>query len=267
MSYALLGSLIFRSTFVPVLASYWFKNGVKEVVNRPYEWLKRIRRGTGWCLDHPMTMMLATVIFGASLLLVPLHRRRIHAPPGRRRTLGARHHAVHHLVRGGCQVRARKSQNPHGLPAGDRGRFGAGPPGRWHRPDRILQLRVLRRAEAVQRQDLGPGRDPQQGGTDRGSSKESLGVSRRDLQLHTAGRGRRGRGAHRAQERARGQNLRRRSAGARGQGGRDQARAPAGAGLHRTDRGARTRPAHASRSTWTAKRSLATASTSPTSRA
>ena len=42
MSYALLGSLIFTLTLVPVLASYWFKNGVKEIVNKPYEWVKRI---------------------------------------------------------------------------------------------------------------------------------------------------------------------------------------------------------------------------------
>ena len=56
MSYALLGSLIFTLTLVPVLASYWFKNGVKENVNRPYEWLKRMYAGElDWCLDHPKT--------------------------------------------------------------------------------------------------------------------------------------------------------------------------------------------------------------------
>jgi len=73
MSYALLGSLIFTLTLVPVLASYWFKSGVKEVVNRPYEWVKRIYAGElDWCLDHPKTtMIVATIIFGASLLLVP----------------------------------------------------------------------------------------------------------------------------------------------------------------------------------------------------
>ncbi len=35
MSYALLGSLIFTLTLVPVLASYWFKNGVKETSTAP----------------------------------------------------------------------------------------------------------------------------------------------------------------------------------------------------------------------------------------
>jgi len=73
MSYALLGSLIFTLTLVPVLASYWFTGGVKEVVNRPYEWVKERYAGMlDSCLDHPkMTMLVATLIFGASLLLVP----------------------------------------------------------------------------------------------------------------------------------------------------------------------------------------------------
>jgi cobalt-zinc-cadmium resistance protein CzcA len=73
MSYALLGSLIFTLTLVPVLASYWFTHGVKEIVNRPYEWVKNIYAGElDWCLDHPKTTMIAaTIIFGGSLLLVP----------------------------------------------------------------------------------------------------------------------------------------------------------------------------------------------------
>src|SRR5271155_1855451 len=72
MSYALLGSLIFTLTLVPVLASYWFTHGVKEVVNRPYEWFKReYAAELNWCLDNPkLTMLLATIIFGASLLLI-----------------------------------------------------------------------------------------------------------------------------------------------------------------------------------------------------
>jgi heavy metal efflux system protein len=73
MSYALLGSLIFTLTLVPVLASYWFKDGVKEVVNRPYEWVKGIYAGElDWCLDHPkITIFVATIIFGSTLLLIP----------------------------------------------------------------------------------------------------------------------------------------------------------------------------------------------------
>src|SRR6266853_2245904 len=73
MSYALLGSLIFTLTLVPVLASYWFTHGIKEIVNRPYEWVKHIYAGQlDWCLDRPKTTMIAAaVIFGSSLLLVP----------------------------------------------------------------------------------------------------------------------------------------------------------------------------------------------------
>src|SRR6202161_4262559 len=73
MSWALLGSLIFTLTLVPVLASYWFTHGVKETVNRPYEWFKReYAAELDWCLDHPaVTMLVATLVFGASLLLVP----------------------------------------------------------------------------------------------------------------------------------------------------------------------------------------------------
>jgi cobalt-zinc-cadmium resistance protein CzcA len=73
MSFALLGSLILTLTLVPVLASYWFKSGVTEKVNRPFEAIKRWY-GTklGWCLNHPWTTMTAAAaIFGASLILIP----------------------------------------------------------------------------------------------------------------------------------------------------------------------------------------------------
>jgi heavy metal efflux system protein len=73
MSYALVGALIFTLTFVPVMASYWFTRGVKERVNRPYEWIKRTYGNQlDWCLDHPKTTLLvATLIFGSTLLLIP----------------------------------------------------------------------------------------------------------------------------------------------------------------------------------------------------
>jgi cobalt-zinc-cadmium resistance protein CzcA len=73
MSYALLGSLIFTLTLVPVLASYWFTHGVKEKTNRAYEWFRsEYAAELNWCLDNPiLTMVLATIIFGASLLLIP----------------------------------------------------------------------------------------------------------------------------------------------------------------------------------------------------
>lgn len=73
MAFALIGSLIFALTLVPVLASYWFKKGVKEKVNRAYEWCKDVyRRQLEWCLEYPkLTFVIVAIIFGASLLLVP----------------------------------------------------------------------------------------------------------------------------------------------------------------------------------------------------
>jgi len=73
MSFALVGALLFTLTLVPVLASYWFRGGVRERVNKPYEWVKRTYgRGLDWCLDRPkLTIFAAALIFGATLLLVP----------------------------------------------------------------------------------------------------------------------------------------------------------------------------------------------------
>ncbi|PYV13683.1 MAG: CusA/CzcA family heavy metal efflux RND transporter, partial [Acidobacteria bacterium] len=73
MSFALLGALILTLTLVPVLASAWFKRGVRERVNRPFEWVKALyARQLGFCLNHPaLTMAAAVLIFGASLSLAP----------------------------------------------------------------------------------------------------------------------------------------------------------------------------------------------------
>jgi cobalt-zinc-cadmium resistance protein CzcA len=73
MSFALLGALILTLTLVPVLTSYWFKGGVKEKVNRPYERIKRWYAGKlDWCLNRPkLTIIVAALIFGLTLLLAP----------------------------------------------------------------------------------------------------------------------------------------------------------------------------------------------------
>jgi cobalt-zinc-cadmium resistance protein CzcA len=73
MAFALVGALVLTLTLVPVLASYWFKNGVKEKPNRLFE---RVRTGYGkqleWCLNHPaLTLIVVTLIFGSTLLLLP----------------------------------------------------------------------------------------------------------------------------------------------------------------------------------------------------
>ncbi len=73
MSIALVGALILTLTFVPMMCAYWFKSGVRERVNKPFEWLRRkYASELDWCLDHPKTtIFMATVIFGLTLLLIP----------------------------------------------------------------------------------------------------------------------------------------------------------------------------------------------------
>src|SRR5208282_5083060 len=74
MGFALLGALILTLTVVPVLASYWFKGGVKEKQNRIFNWTRDKYAGQlEWCLNHPGTTIVASLlIFGATLLLIPL---------------------------------------------------------------------------------------------------------------------------------------------------------------------------------------------------
>ncbi|HEX4037954.1 MAG TPA: CusA/CzcA family heavy metal efflux RND transporter [Acidobacteriaceae bacterium] len=73
VSIALVGALILTLTFVPVMCWYWFRKGVHERVNKPFEWVRRKYAGElEWCLNHPkITMVVATAIFGATLILVP----------------------------------------------------------------------------------------------------------------------------------------------------------------------------------------------------
>jgi heavy metal efflux system protein len=73
MSFALVGALILTLTLVPVLAWYWFKGGVKEKPNRAFDWMKeKYAKQLDWALERPkITLLIATVIFGLSLLLIP----------------------------------------------------------------------------------------------------------------------------------------------------------------------------------------------------
>jgi len=73
MSFALIGALILTLTLVPVMASFAFKRAVREITNKPFEWLKHryagMLRGS---LDHPKaTMVISTIILGLTLLLIP----------------------------------------------------------------------------------------------------------------------------------------------------------------------------------------------------
>jgi len=73
MSIALIGALLLTLTLVPVLCSYWFKNGVRDRVTKPFEWVRRKYAGQlVWCLDRPKTTVaVSALIFCATLLLVP----------------------------------------------------------------------------------------------------------------------------------------------------------------------------------------------------
>ncbi len=73
MAFALIGALLITLTLVPVLASYWFQKGVKEKENRIFNWIRDQYSGRlEWCLDHPKTTVLVSVlIFSSTLLLIP----------------------------------------------------------------------------------------------------------------------------------------------------------------------------------------------------
>ncbi|HEY6274437.1 MAG TPA: CusA/CzcA family heavy metal efflux RND transporter [Terriglobales bacterium] len=73
MAFALVGALILTLTLVPVLAWYWFQKGVREKENKAFEWIKRVyARQLDWALDHRwLTLLLAVLIFAATLLLIP----------------------------------------------------------------------------------------------------------------------------------------------------------------------------------------------------
>jgi heavy metal efflux system protein len=74
MGFALLGALVLTLTVVPVLASYWFKSGVKEKQNSLFNWVRDVYAGIlKSCLNNPtITIVLSLLIFGATLLLIPL---------------------------------------------------------------------------------------------------------------------------------------------------------------------------------------------------
>jgi heavy metal efflux system protein len=70
---ALLGALILTLTLVPVLCALWFKKGVREKENKPFDWLKReYAVWLDWCLERPRTtIVLSGAILVATLLLIP----------------------------------------------------------------------------------------------------------------------------------------------------------------------------------------------------
>ena len=70
---ALVGALILTLTLVPVMCAYWFKKGVHERENKPFNWVRDKYAGQlEWCLNHPKTTMIGSaLIFAATLLMIP----------------------------------------------------------------------------------------------------------------------------------------------------------------------------------------------------
>ena len=166
------------------------------------------------------------------------HRRRVHAEARRRRALGARDDAVHHLVRRVVARSCRRSAPIlRSFPevtvvASEHGR-----PDDGTNPDGLLQRRVLRRAQAVRRVAR---RIATRRSSSRPSNEKLSRVPRHQLQLHPAGRRRGGRGGDRPQELARREALRPRSRRARGTRQRDQARARTACAASTTSRSSRS---------------------------
>ena len=112
MIFALVGSLIVTLTLLPVLCSWFMRKGVRERRNAGFRSHQiGLHQGLDFCLAHPWgtTVGVGACCWPLSLLLIPRHRRRVHAAPGRRRAVGARHDALHDLVRGIGEDRAAES--------------------------------------------------------------------------------------------------------------------------------------------------------------
>jgi len=67
--YALLGSRLLTLTLIPVLCAWGMRKGVRERVNRPFEWIRdHYARGLDWSLRHARTTVVASVaLFVASI--------------------------------------------------------------------------------------------------------------------------------------------------------------------------------------------------------
>ena len=73
MVFALVGSLIVTLTLLPVLCSWFMRQGVRERRNAAFEAIKAVYiKGLDFCLAHPWgTTFASAILLAASLLLVP----------------------------------------------------------------------------------------------------------------------------------------------------------------------------------------------------
>src|SRR5471030_803706 len=73
MIFALIGSLIVTLTLLPVLCSWFMRNGVKEKRNAAFEYIKTAYiKGLDFCLAHPrQTAIASAALLALSLLITP----------------------------------------------------------------------------------------------------------------------------------------------------------------------------------------------------
>ena len=82
MAFALVGALILTLTLVPVLASYWFKNGVQGKTQSHFRACAQLVYGKqlDWCLNHPaLTLLRRHAHLWRDSAPRSLHRRRVPA--------------------------------------------------------------------------------------------------------------------------------------------------------------------------------------------
>jgi cobalt-zinc-cadmium resistance protein CzcA len=73
--YALLGSLALTLTVIPVLCMWAMRRGVKERVNKPFEWIRdRYASGLDWCLEHRTATIVGSVALFAVSLVIAMTR-------------------------------------------------------------------------------------------------------------------------------------------------------------------------------------------------
>ena len=84
MIFALVGSLIVTLTLLPVLCSWFMRNGVRERRNPAFEAIKSAyTKGLDFCLAHPWgTTFASAVAAGGFAAAHPQHRRGVHAATG-----------------------------------------------------------------------------------------------------------------------------------------------------------------------------------------
>ena len=101
MIFALIGSLIVTLTLLPVLCSWLMRSGVRERRNAIFERIRSSLRARPRPLPRPAARNGRRFGGAAARVAADLRRRRrrVHATPRRRRAVGPRDHALHHLVR------------------------------------------------------------------------------------------------------------------------------------------------------------------------